>query len=74
MSINEDVHVVEPAGNPDRYLIKAKLAALESHNASEEVQLKIDDFYIVWFAKGLQNWKALVATNVPGDGPQPRES
>ena len=27
-------------------------------------ELTIDDVYIVWFAKTLQNWKALVSTTV----------
>jgi len=26
-----------------------------------------DDVFVVWFAKTLQNWKALVATSVPDD-------
>lgn len=67
MSINEDVHVVAPSGDSDRYLKKAKASALELHNATQTNQLTVDDLYIVWFVKGLQNWKALIATNVPGD-------
>lgn len=27
--------------------------------------LKIEDVYVVWFSKTLQNWKALVSTNAP---------
>lgn len=27
--------------------------------------LCLDDVYIVWFCKTLQNWKALVSTNIP---------
>ena len=26
--------------------------------------LPLDDIYVVWFSKTLQNWKALVSTNV----------
>lgn len=28
----------------------------------------VDQLFVVWFCKTLQNWKALVATTVPGDG------
>jgi len=27
--------------------------------------LELDDVYVVWFCKTLQNWKALVSTNIP---------
>ena len=27
-------------------------------------QIKIEDVYVVWFCKTLQNWKALLSTNV----------
>lgn len=28
-------------------------------------EITIDDTYVVWFSKTLQNWKALVSTNLP---------
>lgn len=28
-------------------------------------EIGLDDVYIVWFSKTLQNWKALVSTNLP---------
>jgi hypothetical protein len=28
------------------------------------LNLPLEDFYVVWFSKTLQNWKALVSTNV----------
>lgn len=31
---------------------------------TDEFKLKIEDTYVVWFSKTLQNWKALVSTNV----------
>jgi predicted transcriptional regulator of viral defense system len=31
----------------------------------EHVSFSIEDVYIVWFAKALQNWKALVSTTLP---------
>ena len=32
---------------------------------SDNKQISIDDVYVVWFSKTLQNWKALVSTAVP---------
>ena len=34
-------------------------------NVTDGVQISIDDVYVVWFSKTLQNWKALVRTTVP---------
>ena len=34
-------------------------------NVTDGVQISIDDVYVVWFSKTLQNWKALVSTTVP---------
>lgn len=37
-----------------------------SHVApTDSYAISNDDVYIVWFSKTLQNWKALVSTNVP---------
>ena len=47
---------------------KAKQLVVDFFN--EEVEktdgftLTVDDVYIVWWSKTLQNWKALVSTNV----------
>lgn len=53
----------------DRYQKAAKLAVMGSYNSTHEVpdQLEIEQLYIVWFAKVLKNWKALISTSVPGD-------
>lgn len=32
---------------------------------TDDVQITLDDVYIVWFCKTLQNWKALVSTTLP---------
>lgn len=32
---------------------------------TDNVQITLDDVYIVWFCKTLQNWKALVSTTLP---------
>ena len=29
------------------------------------MQITVDDVYVVWFCKTLQNWKALASTTVP---------
>lgn len=33
-------------------------------DATDKKKLTLDDVYVVWFCKTLQNWKALVSTNV----------
>ena len=36
------------------------------HNdITNNFSLSLSDVYVVWFCKTLQNWKALVSTNVP---------
>lgn len=30
-----------------------------------KMQITVDDVYVVWFCKTLQNWKALASTTVP---------
>jgi hypothetical protein len=58
--------------DPDRFLKEAKLFvvganAVETAESGEQ-ELRVEDLYIVWFSKTLQNWKALVSTTVSGDG------
>ena len=52
----------------DAMLMKAKKVVVDYFNAKKEKTDKFtltnEDVYIVWFAKTLQNWKALVSTNV----------
>ena len=37
-----------------------------SHSdVTDGVQISMEDVYVVWFSKTLQNWKALVSTTVP---------
>lgn len=33
-------------------------------DATEEKNITMEDVYVVWFSKTLQNWKALVSTTV----------
>lgn len=32
---------------------------------TDNVNITIDDIYVVWSVKVLQNWKALISTNLP---------
>ena len=34
-------------------------------DATDNVQITLDNVFIVWFCKTLQNWKALVSTTLP---------
>lgn len=49
------------------FIRKAQICAVEGnvgeHTTSEGEELNVDDVYVVWFAKTLQNWKALVSTD-----------
>lgn len=49
--------------DPDQYLRKAK-RILRRHFFYARND-KPDDIYIVWFAKTLENWKALLSTSFP---------
>ncbi len=40
--------------------IKARLEKTDTH-----VSFTLEDIYVVWFSKTLQNWKALVSTTLP---------
>ena len=47
---------------------KAKQIVLNyfrSHvDKTDNIRLSLDDIYVVWFCKILQNWKALVSTTI----------
>lgn len=49
-------------------LNRAKQIVLDYFNthvdATDNFELTIDDVFVVWFCKTLQNWKALVSTTV----------
>ena len=32
---------------------------------TDNVQIQLEDVFVVWFCKTLQNWKALVSTTIP---------
>lgn len=37
----------------------------EHIDKTDNVQIALDNVFVVWFCKTLQNWKALVSTNLP---------
>lgn len=39
--------------------------ANEHIDKTDNVQITLNDAFIVWFCKTLQNWKALVSTDLP---------
>ena len=50
-------------------LEKARQIVVDYFNShvdkTDGVQISIDDVFVVWFCKTLQNWKALLSTKVP---------
>lgn len=40
--------------------VKTRLEKTDSH-----VTFAVDEVYVVWFCKTLQNWKALISTTLP---------
>ncbi|USL89090.1 hypothetical protein SEA_CASSEROLE_8 [Arthrobacter phage Casserole] len=51
--------------NSDQFLEKAKASVRLEHNSTcrDGYELSQDEVYIVWFAKTLGNWKALISTD-----------
>ena len=42
------------------------LAYVRAHlDVTDNVNVSINDIYVVWFCKTLQNWKALISTTLP---------
>ena len=50
-------------------MLKARKIVANYYNTHNDItnnfSLSLSDVYVVWFSKTLQNWKALVSTNVP---------
>lgn len=54
-----------PQLDQERFINKAKRLVVEAQNTqSPGTPLTAEDVYIVWFTKTLQNWKAMVSTDV----------
>jgi hypothetical protein len=62
-------HEKEKAMPEQNFQNMARFIVVEYFNKHADVTdsylLVFNDTYVVWFAKTLQNWKALVSTNVP---------
>lgn len=54
--------------DPDRFLRAAKRLVVDNYNRhynpDTDTELTVGDVYIVWFAKALGNWRAIVSSNV----------
>lgn len=44
---------------------KAKDLVVKYFNERHQSKITVDDVFIVWFCKTLQNWKAMVSTKIP---------
>ena len=45
---------------------KVVLSYVKEHiDKTDNVHITLDDVFVVWFCKTLQNWKALVSTTLP---------
>lgn len=55
--------------NNEAMMNKAKQIVLnyvvQHLDKTDEVHIGVENIYIVWFCKTLQNWKALVSTDLP---------
>lgn len=38
---------------------------LKHVDVTDDINITIDDIYVVWSVKALQNWKALISTTLP---------
>ena len=45
-----------------------KKKLVEWYNANNEIKIELDNVFVVWSCKTLQNYKALLSTTVSGDG------
>lgn len=55
--------------NSTDMMLEARQIVANYYNIHNDITnnftLSLSDVYVVWFSKTLQNWKALVSTNVP---------
>lgn len=66
----EEVHMLATGmgyRKPEDFQLKAKQVICSAFNrnahSSKDERLFIEDLYVVWFCKTLQNWKCLVSTD-----------
>lgn len=51
--------------NNSSFMNKAKAAVQQWYKESLNKDVPMESIYIVWFCKTLQNWKALLSTDIP---------
>jgi hypothetical protein len=72
MSVVADFPVIDlKEKNPNKFQDRARQIVVDYYNQQLlEIgeELHISQVYVVWFTKALQNWKAMVATDVESDG------
>lgn len=52
----------------DEFQFECKFALVHWYNTHNEKKISIEDVFVVWACKTLQNYKALLSTTVSGDG------
>ena len=54
---------------PESFMDRARKIVVDYYNSrrdvSDSIEMQIDNTYIVWFCKTLQNWKCLISTVFP---------
>ncbi len=54
---------------PESFMDRAKKIVVNYYNArrdvSDSIEMQVDNTYVVWFCKTLQNWKCLISTVFP---------
>lgn len=50
------------------FQFECELALVHWYNEHNEAKINIEDVFVVWACKTLQNYKALLSTTVNGDG------
>lgn len=38
---------------------------ISHYDKTDDIKIGLEDIYVVWFSKTLQNWKALLSTTLP---------
>lgn len=56
--IYEQLKQEHEQADPDQFIKKAKTLIMEQRDDNAQI-------YLVWFCKTLQNWKALLSTDIP---------
>lgn len=62
------VFATDNHGDPNQFQTKARTIVLEKYNRdivdlAHQEYITLDEIYVVWFSKTLQNWKALISTD-----------